>query len=210
VIRALFIANFGTLLLLIFATILASTYIILICERPYPHVDQLAEFNNALYYTIITMTTVGYGDIVPATRLGRYAALAISLQGVVFIALIIQGVVARVELNPTEKRIVDFVEATNNTNDVRQKASLVVQTVYRQYKANLKAIASARHCIMVKHHPRVTSHLRAFTAAKRRKENLEGIDVHTEATHKGIDQLQDRFDEIEENIGKILKHLKIQ
>ena len=38
--RALFIANFGTLVLLIGSCILSSTYIILICERPYPHVDQ--------------------------------------------------------------------------------------------------------------------------------------------------------------------------
>ena len=58
VIRALFIANFGTLCFLIFMSVLASAYIMLIFERPYPHVDQLAEYDNALYYTIITMTTV--------------------------------------------------------------------------------------------------------------------------------------------------------
>jgi hypothetical protein len=36
------------------------------------------------------MTTVGYGDITTQTLLGRYFALVIAVQGVVFIALIIQ------------------------------------------------------------------------------------------------------------------------
>jgi len=41
VIRALFIANFGTLCLLILAASCSSAYIILVFERPYPHVDQV-------------------------------------------------------------------------------------------------------------------------------------------------------------------------
>lgn len=209
VIRALFIANFSTLVLLIFTCILASSYIILICERPYPHVDQLAEFDNALYYTIITMTTVGYGDIVPATRLGRYSALFISLQGVVFIALIIQGVVARVELNPTESRIVDFVSLTHLANDAKHKAASVVQTVYRQYKQNLRALKSGRSNVMVKHHPRVMTALRVFVTAHRSQEQQESLDVHTESTHRGLDALQDRFDEMEVSMKKIMKALKI-
>jgi len=210
VIRALFIANFATLIGLIFATILASSYIILICERPYPHVDQLAEFDNALYYTIITMTTVGYGDIVPDTRLGRYAALAISLQGVVFIALIIQGVVARVGLSPTETRIIDFVVGTHNASDTRNKAAIVMQTVFRQYRTNLRAISLGRSNVMVKSHPKVTSCLRLFLSAQRLQETESGLDVHTESTHKGIDFLGDRFEEMEENIKKIMKALKVK
>ena len=36
-----------------------------------------------------------------------------------------------------------------------------------------------------------------YAAAKRLQENASGLDVHTEATHRGIDALQDRFDEME-------------
>lgn len=210
VIRALFIANFGTLVLLMLSCVLSSTYLILICERPYPHVDQLAEFDNALYYTIITMTTVGYGDIVPSTRFGRYMALVIALQGVIFLALIIQGVVARVELNPTETRIVDFVEHSRNSGETRHKAAAVMQTVWRQYRLNIRAIKSGRTNVMVKHHPTVTRALNMMATAKRNQQMSANLDTHTESTHKGIDALQDRFDDLEDDIQKILKHLKIQ
>lgn len=131
----------------------------------------------------------------------RYMALAISLQGVIFIALIIQGVVARVELNPTgecsvltpnpqqlnltgdhecsvwlraatrarpsaipplpipssardqmqplphltrwprpETRIVEFVESTRNASETRLKAATVAQTVWRQYRLNIRFV----------------------------------------------------------------------
>ena len=73
-------------------TEIADAYIVVIVERAYPHVDQLSEFENALYFTIITMTTVGYGDISPDTRLGRVAAVLVAFQGMVFFALIINGI----------------------------------------------------------------------------------------------------------------------
>jgi hypothetical protein len=46
VIRALFIANFGTLVLLLTVAMCASSYIVLILERPYPHVDQVDAQKN--------------------------------------------------------------------------------------------------------------------------------------------------------------------
>ena len=75
---------------------------------------------------------------------------------------------------------------------------------------NLRALVAGRSTVLVKHHPRVTTALRAFTSAKRLQENSSGMDVHTEATHRGIDALQDRFDEMEEQIKKIVKALKIE
>lgn len=41
----------------------------------------------ALYYTLITMTTVGYGDLSPTTELGRCMAIIIALSGVIVIAI---------------------------------------------------------------------------------------------------------------------------
>lgn len=39
-------------------------------------------FNNAVWWAIVTVTTVGYGDVVPTTTAGRIIAGALMLVGV--------------------------------------------------------------------------------------------------------------------------------
>ena len=39
-------------------------------------------FNNALWWAIVTVTTVGYGDVVPETPQGRIIAAVLMLAGV--------------------------------------------------------------------------------------------------------------------------------
>ena len=48
------------------------------------------DFNSipkTMWWAIITLTTVGYGDVVPATALGKVIASVVALTGVAFIAL---------------------------------------------------------------------------------------------------------------------------
>jgi len=58
-----------------------------------PHVDPatgVATFENffdALYWATVTLTTVGYGDMIPVTDLGRFISMLSSLFGVAIIAL---------------------------------------------------------------------------------------------------------------------------
>eukprot|EP00961_Rhodomonas_salina_P289940 3917724-Rhodomonas_salina.1 len=54
---------------------------VLLAERPYPHVDNLADFDACLWMTIITMTTVGYGDVVAQTRMGRFVSCIVACMG---------------------------------------------------------------------------------------------------------------------------------
>ena len=44
-------------------------------------------FFDALYWATVTLTTVGYGDMIPATDLGRFVSMLSSLFGVAIIAL---------------------------------------------------------------------------------------------------------------------------
>ena len=44
-------------------------------------------FFDALYWATVTLTTVGYGDICPVTKLGRFVSMVSSLFGVAIIAL---------------------------------------------------------------------------------------------------------------------------
>ena len=43
---------------------------------------------NSLWWTIVTMTTVGYGDMSPSTDLGRALAILVMLSGIILIAII--------------------------------------------------------------------------------------------------------------------------
>jgi voltage-gated potassium channel len=52
------------------------------------HHDNINSFWDAAWYTVVTMTTVGYGDIVPKSALGRIAGVFIMLAGISVISLL--------------------------------------------------------------------------------------------------------------------------
>lgn len=58
-----------------------------------PHIDPVTgktafeTFFDALYWATVTLTTVGYGDMIPVTNVGRFISMLSSLFGVAIIAL---------------------------------------------------------------------------------------------------------------------------
>ena len=65
--------------------------------------EQFNHIGNALWWTIVTMTTVGYGDMTPTTGLGRFFAIIIMLSGISLIA-IVTGTISSIF---TSKRIME-------------------------------------------------------------------------------------------------------
>ncbi|MEO0603784.1 MAG: ion channel, partial [Myxococcota bacterium] len=54
-------------------------------EQPYN--AEIHQFSDALWWSIVTITTVGYGDLTPATNLGRVVAGSLMLVGMITLAL---------------------------------------------------------------------------------------------------------------------------
>ena len=67
----------GALLLL-----LGCSYVALVADGP---ADNFDNFGDALWWGIVTMTTTGYGDIVPDTTAGRIAATVLMLGGLILL-----------------------------------------------------------------------------------------------------------------------------
>lgn len=59
---------------------------------------------NSYYFCIVTLTTVGYGDIVPKTPLGKFATTIYILLGVGIIAAFFQATLRRRELKNRQNR----------------------------------------------------------------------------------------------------------
>jgi hypothetical protein len=67
----------------------------LLPHTPEPSITQGRPLIEYLYYEVITFTTVGYGDIVPATPPAKFLAICTALlgatHGVTFVALVLQA-----------------------------------------------------------------------------------------------------------------------
>ena len=47
--------------------------------------DKVQTFGDAFYFSVVTLTTVGFGDITPVTRWGRNVTVIMILSGIIFI-----------------------------------------------------------------------------------------------------------------------------
>jgi len=69
----------STLLFLFVVSVVALSYAMIVFERPLGPETNLDLFENSVWLIIITMTTVGYGDMYPQTPCGRYIAITAAL-----------------------------------------------------------------------------------------------------------------------------------
>jgi len=74
-----------------------------IVEGRYPG-TQFTDLGTSVYYAIVTMTTVGYGDITPVTPLGRLLSAFVMLLGYTIIA-IPTGIVTATFVDETQKKV---------------------------------------------------------------------------------------------------------
>ena len=65
----------------------AASLAILEIERQHPGA-KIATFGDAVWWSITTVTTVGYGDLSPVTGMGRVVAVALMLAGISLVGII--------------------------------------------------------------------------------------------------------------------------
>jgi voltage-gated potassium channel len=53
-------------------------------------------FGKAVYFSLITVLTVGYGDIVPGTAIGRVISVLLGLIGILFTGVVVAAAVQAV------------------------------------------------------------------------------------------------------------------
>jgi len=98
----------GYLLLgILFTIIIAVTMAIDPVAFSFPegslHADNRNNFGNYMYYSLVTMSTLGYGDVLPVAPYAKSAATFISVAGQLYIAVIIAMLVGKFAGNQSEK-----------------------------------------------------------------------------------------------------------
>lgn len=99
-----------------------------ICENPLTRVVTDMQFNyiNSMWTVVLTMTTVGYGDIYPRTTLGRLVIFFCSIFGVIVISLIVVTVQNSLEMSNVESKAYTVVKKMQLTSTMRERAAMVI------------------------------------------------------------------------------------
>ena len=100
--RKSFIAAFY---LLIIAFVLTSSLIYFAEHQAQP--DKFSSIPDAMYWSLITLTTVGYGDVSPVTWIGKVISVITALMGVSVVALL-TGIIANAFSNQIARRKLIF------------------------------------------------------------------------------------------------------
>jgi hypothetical protein len=65
---------------------------------------------NAMWLTIITMTTVGYGDIKPLTHMGRFVGVISCLLGMLIVSLMVVSLNVLTDFTQEEKKAYNILK----------------------------------------------------------------------------------------------------
>ena len=115
-----------------FIILFGGTYLIYIIEKVSTDDSTIDNMANGLYWAMITVTSVGYGDISPSTWAGKIITGVFALVGCAFFALpagiLGSGFALQVAKQKKQKRYIK----------VRNPAAIVIQTCWRNYAVMTK------------------------------------------------------------------------
>jgi len=97
-------ALFGCFIILVGATLIAASVMYVIERQVQP--DKFGTIPDAMWWAVVTLGTVGYGDVTPVTALGRIVAGVTIFFGLIMVALPV-GIVASAFAEQIHRR--DFV-----------------------------------------------------------------------------------------------------
>ncbi len=100
----------------LFSVLIIGTYLFFIAEHAVN--PEVPNYESAMWYSIVSMTTVGYGDIVPVTAIGRIIGVILILTGMGYVSLVTATLAysfldffkkeARKASEKVENRVVDY------------------------------------------------------------------------------------------------------
>ncbi len=97
------------------------------------------DYLNSLYFVVMTVTTVGYGDFVPKTNIGKIFTMFFSFMGIVFVFYFISVIGSALFKKHLGKKISEVKEGVKKdvSKDVKQD---VRRNVQRDVQRNVQKV----------------------------------------------------------------------
>lgn len=115
-----------TVIYIFLTTLFLTAYIVRIFEIPYFRIYRESQFDSfftALWWTVITMTTIGYGDISPCTPPGQIITMLFAFWHSLLLSLLVVVCSSVFELSDGQKLAVSHLSSTKKAAETITKAA---------------------------------------------------------------------------------------
>jgi len=116
--------KFYSLIIVALAVIILGAFVMFTIESPHEN-SKIKTMSDAIWWTVATVTTVGYGDVTPVTEVGRLIAIFYMFFGIGIFAMILTSIASRYfqKLTEHEKKELEdfFVEKMNTLEENQEK-----------------------------------------------------------------------------------------
>ena len=124
---------------MIIITLFISTFLLGIMLHAFEYNDDRGvehEFEfvwNSFWVVILTMTTVGYGDIYPTTHLGRFVTVIACFIGAVVLTLLVNAMTNTLDMKNHEKEVSRQIQKYDDIDRyLRNDAKIIVAAYLRR------------------------------------------------------------------------------
>lgn len=90
-------------------------------------------YTDTFWVIIITMMTVGYGDIYPNTHMGRFIAFLSAVVGMLIVSLLIVSLSYVVEFSPEEKKAHNLIKKLEANTEMNKFSATYVKSIMRLF-----------------------------------------------------------------------------
>jgi hypothetical protein len=132
---------FVMLLILVMVTVFILGYALYVFERLTDYIsykdgglDKENTYEDYMWLSIITLMTVGYGDMYPTTHKGRIIVILESIGGLLLTATLVGIIHSSIELNFTERKVISLSNNYAKWDKLRNTSASLLQVFWKLKK----------------------------------------------------------------------------
>lgn len=191
---------------LVFASIciFVDAYLLRIWERPYyelvmdPPMLEFHDMGSAIWYVIVSMTSVGFGNIVASTHVGRALAVFTILNGAFLIALLVGLILSWFELGEVKTQTINKIE----------ESQLAIQMIRASLDLNVAVQRRKRFRNQVQKDWEISKYVPSIEEIALKKLRLEKLGEKLAALRKANEDPNAERDELLKNVQTQLLDLQ--
>ncbi|TNV85769.1 hypothetical protein FGO68_gene2985 [Halteria grandinella] len=95
---------------------------------------------NSQWFLITSLTSIGYGDLIPQTYFGRFIIIVACFMGTFLLSMVILTITKRTSLQQGQITAVRFRQKYEDKKALKEVATVLIQRFYRHYFKNLRKL----------------------------------------------------------------------